>query len=63
MNASGSEEPPDFDELDVAVAHWHVNAWGGAEYLVAKLAKAVDADCLYMLSGPDSDGSNRTGPL
>jgi glycosyltransferase involved in cell wall biosynthesis len=63
MNASGSVEPPDFDELDVAVAHWHVNAWGGAEYLVTKLAKAVDADCVYTLGDPDPDGSNPYGSV
>jgi glycosyltransferase involved in cell wall biosynthesis len=63
MNASDSGEPPDFDELDVAVAHWHVNAWGGAEYLVTKLAKAVDADCIYTLGDPDPDGSNPYGSV
>jgi glycosyltransferase involved in cell wall biosynthesis len=63
MNASDSEEPPDLDELDVAVAHWHVNAWGGAEYLVTKLAKAVDAGCVYTLGDPDPDGSNPYGSV
>ena len=34
MDASAADEPVDFEDLDIAVAHWHVSAWGGAEYLV-----------------------------
>jgi glycosyltransferase involved in cell wall biosynthesis len=63
MNASDSEDPPDFDELDIAVAHWHVNAWGGAEYLVTKLAKAVNAKYVYTLGDPDPDDSNPYGSV
>ncbi|OYR71801.1 glycosyltransferase [Halorubrum ezzemoulense] len=63
MDASAADEPVDFDNLDVAVAHWHVNAWGGAEYLVTKLAEAVDADRIYTLGEPDPDDPNPYGPM
>lgn len=63
MDASGADEPVDFDDLDVAVAHWHVNAWGGAEYLVTKLAEAVDVDHVYTLGQPDPNDSNPYGSV
>ncbi|MDV7348169.1 glycosyltransferase [Halorubrum distributum] len=63
MDASAADEPVDFDDLDVAVAHWHVNAWGGAEYLVTKLAEAVDVDRVYTLGEPDPDDPNPYGSV
>jgi hypothetical protein len=63
MDASAADESVDFDDLDIAVAHWHVNAWGGAEYLVTKLAKAVDVDRVYTLGEPDPDDSNPYGSV
>ncbi|MDB2274160.1 glycosyltransferase [Halorubrum ezzemoulense] len=63
MDVSAADEPVDFDDLDVAVAHWHVNAWGGAEYLVTKLAEAVDADRVYTLGEPDPDDPNPYGSV
>jgi len=46
---------PAIDDLEVAVAHWHVNAWGGAEYLVTHLAEALSVDRIYTI-GPPSPG-------
>jgi len=59
---SGVEEVR-LDDLDVAVAHWHVNAWGGAEYLVTKLAEAVGVDTVYTLGEPDPDDLNPYGDV
>ena len=63
MDASTADEPVNFDDLDVAVAHWHVNAWGGAEYLVTKLAEAVDVDRVHTLGEPDPDDPNPYGSV
>lgn len=63
MNTSDSDDPPDFDNLDVAVAHWHVNAWGGAEYLVTKLAEALDCQTVYTVGTPDPDDPNPYGEV
>ena len=63
MDASAADEPVDFEDLDIAVAHWHVSAWGGAEYLVTKLAEAVDADRIYTLGEPDPDDPNPYGSV
>jgi glycosyltransferase involved in cell wall biosynthesis len=63
MNWSGDGETVDFENLDVAVAHWHVNAWGGAEYLVTKLAEAVEVDRVYTLGDPDPDEANPYGDV
>jgi glycosyltransferase involved in cell wall biosynthesis len=58
MNASGDNETVAFEDLDVAVAHWHVNTWGGAEYLATKLAEAVEVDRVYTLGEPDPGDTN-----
>ena len=57
------EADVDIADLDIAVAHWHVNAWGGAEYLVTKLAEALDVDSVYTLGDPDPDGPNPYGDV
>lgn len=54
---------PSLSDFDVAVAHWHVNAWGGAEYLVTRLAEALDAECVYTLGAPDPDDPNPYGDV
>ena len=51
----------DIDDLDVALAHWHVNAWGGAEYLVTKMAEALDVDVVHTLGEPDPSDPNPYG--
>jgi len=61
MKAPGDNESIGFENLDVAVAHWHVNAWGGAEYLVTKLVEAVGVDRVYTLGRPDPDDANPYG--
>jgi glycosyltransferase involved in cell wall biosynthesis len=48
----------DVAELDVAIAHWHVNAWGGAEYLVTQLAEALGEDIVYTLGRPSPKEPN-----
>jgi glycosyltransferase involved in cell wall biosynthesis len=48
----------DIDDLDVALAHWHVNAWGGAEYLVTKMAEALGINMVYTLGEPDPSDPN-----
>ncbi|MGM0717761.1 MAG: glycosyltransferase [Halobacteriota archaeon] len=63
MTTSGDDETMGFEGLDVAVAHWHVNAWGGAEYLVTKLAEAVGVGQVYTLGKPDPDDTNPYGDV
>ncbi|MFD1588594.1 glycosyltransferase [Halorientalis brevis] len=53
----------DLSDLEVAVAHWGVNAWGGAEYLVTKLAEALGCDRVYTLGEPDPDTTNPYGDV
>jgi glycosyltransferase involved in cell wall biosynthesis len=52
-----------FADLDVAVAHWGINAWGGAEYLVTHLAEALDCDRVYTLGDPDPHDPNPYGDV
>jgi glycosyltransferase involved in cell wall biosynthesis len=56
-------ESPPFAELSVAVAHWRVRAWGGAEYLVTRLAEAVGVDRVYTLGEPAPDEPNPYGDV
>lgn len=58
-----SGQPPTIDDLDIAVAHWHVNSWGGAEYLVTKLATVLGAECVYTLGEPTPDTANPYGSV
>jgi len=60
---SGTEDAPDIDDLDVAVAHWGVNAWGGAEYLVTRLAEALDCEAVHTLGTPAPDEPNPYGDV
>lgn len=57
------DEPGDIDELSIAVAHWHVRSWGGAEYLVIQLADALDLGTVYTLGEPTPDDSNPYGDI
>ena len=50
-------------DLDVAVAHWHVNAWGGAEYLVTHLADVLGEDTVYTIGTPSPDEPNPYGDV
>ena len=59
--SSGAET--DIDDLSVAVAHWHVNAWGGAEYLATRLATALDLESVYTLGEPEPDEPNPYGDV
>ncbi|WP_424019008.1 glycosyltransferase [Halorientalis pallida] len=62
---AGADGPatPTLADLDVAVAHWGINAWGGAEYLVTHLAEALDCDRVYTLGEPDPDDPNPYGDV
>lgn len=51
------------DDLSIAVAHWHVRAWGGAEYLVTKLAEALGKDTVYTMGPPSPDEPNPYGEI
>jgi glycosyltransferase involved in cell wall biosynthesis len=53
----------DIDNLDVTLAHWHVNAWGGAEYLVTKMAEALGVDAVHTIGEPDPADSNPYGDV
>lgn len=53
----------EIDDLDVAVAHWHINAWGGAEYLVTHLAEVLEQKTVYTLGMPDPDEQNPYGDV
>jgi len=50
-------------DLDIAIAHWHVSAWGGAEYLVTHMAEALDVDTIHTLGTPSPDASNPYGDV
>ena len=54
---------PSLDDLDVAVAHWHVRAWGGAEYLVTHLADTLDVDRVHTIGEPEPDDPNPYGDI
>lgn len=58
-----AEQRIDFEELEIAVAHWHVNAWGGAEYLATKLSEALNIDHVYTMGRPDPQGQNPYGDI
>lgn len=63
MERSSEPDEARFDDLDVAIAHWHVNAWGGAEYLVTKLAEVLNVNTVYTLGDPDPNDSNPYGNI
>lgn len=50
-------------DLDVAVAHWHVRSWGGAEYLVTRLAEALGESVVHTLGKPDPEDANPYGDV
>lgn len=45
-------------DLKIAIAHWNINTWGGAEYLVTHLADALNCEQIYTLGNPTPDDSN-----
>lgn len=53
----------DLSELDIAIAHWHVNSWGGAEYLVTKLAESLGVKRVYTLGKPNPNDKNPYGEV
>jgi glycosyltransferase involved in cell wall biosynthesis len=61
----GGETPhaPDIDDLGIAVAHWGIDAWGGAEYLVTRLAEALDCEAVHTLGEPAPDDPNPYGDV
>lgn len=51
----------DLGNADVAVAHWNVRSWGGAEYLVTKLASALNLETVFTIGGVKPDIQNPFG--
>lgn len=60
---SGSDTSAADREYTVALAHWHSQSWGGAEYLVTKLAEALDLEEVYTIGTPDSEDPNPYGEI
>jgi len=56
-------DPVNIEDLDVSVAHWHVNSWGGAEYLVTRLSEVLDLDTIYTIGEPAPSDSNPYGDV
>ena len=42
-------------ELKIGIAHWRIYSWGGAEYLVTKLAEVLGIKNIYTLGTPPGD--------
>lgn len=51
------------DDLSIGLAHWHIEEWGGAEYLVTRLADALDVERVYTIGAPDPYGPNPYGDV
>lgn len=47
----------------VAIAHWHIDSWGGAEYLVTKLAEALSVGTIHTIGPPSPDEPNPYGDV
>jgi len=58
-----SPELGEIDGISVAVAHWHVPAWGGAENLVTQLATAVGAETIFTIGEPSPSEENPYGDM
>lgn len=63
MNTSDDTEVTNFDTLDIALAHWHIKTWGGAEYLMTKMAEALDINTIHTIGTPDPSGPNPYGDI
>ena len=50
-------------DLDIAVAHWGIEAWGGAEYLVTRLVEALGVDRVYTMGEPAPETPNPYGEV
>jgi glycosyltransferase involved in cell wall biosynthesis len=61
--ATNGTDAPSLTDIDVAVAHWHIDSWGGAEYLVTKLADAVGESCVYTVGPPEPSEPNPYGEV
>lgn len=53
----------DIEDLSIGIAHWHVNSWGGAEYLVSKLADVLGITSVYTLGSPSPNSQNPYGDV
>jgi glycosyltransferase involved in cell wall biosynthesis len=62
-HADTTESTASLADLDVAVAHWPVEAWGGGEYLVTRLADALDVDRIHTLGEPAPADPNPYGDV
>jgi glycosyltransferase involved in cell wall biosynthesis len=60
---SGGDSARRLDDLEVALAHWHIDSWGGAEYLVTKLAEALGEATVYTVGTPEPPDPNPYGSV
>lgn len=60
---SGEDFVGSMSDLDIVLAHWHVNGWGGAEYLVTRLAEVLNIDRIYTVGPPATDEPNPYGDV
>ncbi len=65
MSDSSVDEDTDLRlrDLDIAIAHWGINAWGGAEYLATILADVLNVDRIYTIGKPKPDDPNPYGKV
>lgn len=54
---------PTFEDISISIAHWPIKSWGGAEYLVTKLAEALNVSRVYTLGDPTPDDPNPYGDI
>jgi len=57
------KEAEELSQLSVSLAHWHAQSWGGAEYLVTKLADVLEIDQIHTIGTPDPDTDNPYGDV
>lgn len=62
-NTLSANENAEIGDLEIALAHWHVHSWGGAEYLVTKLAEAVGVSTVYTVGKPEPNSENPYGTI
>lgn len=63
MDTPLSTESLTIDDLEITVAHWHIDSWGGAEYLITKLAETVGESTIYTVGEPEPDSQNPYGTV
>ncbi|RJX47508.1 glycosyltransferase [Halonotius pteroides] len=62
-DSSSPTEEISIENLDIALAHWHINSWGGAEYVITKMAEIIDETTVYTVGEPDPESENPYGAI